>query len=248
MSVMADVCAHAGGLRSSAVSSDSLPPSHPVTPGSASVVTPGLPSPGFSLLPGGGGQRGEGLMEQLEASAMAQEAEDRLAQLMMDDELSDARLGGLDGELLGDLGGEDTGLGKLGGLEGELTDEGRLEGEGGRLGMLEGRMGEWGEGRGLGGEGRLRLLRELGEGPRGLDTASKLEGERRLGSLEDVEQPESVSGVVRPSHMELSWVPEASFTAGDGLMRSNGDMVTSYEPTQDPEDSERLDPSRGVAR
>ena len=182
MSVIADVCARAGGLQYSMMTGDT-PTSQPPTPTVPGCLpSPALPSPALGLLPAAGEQVGtDGVLEQFEASALVQEAEDRLAQLMMDEELSDARLGGLD--------------------EGVTL----LEGEGG----LE-------------------------------------EEEERVGGLGGVEAAGSNGVESRPSHMELRWGGEVSLTAGGGSL-SVGEG-TSYGTTQDPQESDRLDPGKTVAR
>ena len=216
--MIAGVCAGAGGLVSSTVDSSSVTStptvSGPVTP---SVGTPGLPSPSLALLATENtdqqGERSE-LLEQFEASAMAQEAEDRLAQLMMDEELSDARLAGVDGDM--EL---------LGGLEGEerrQVDEGVLGGMGGQ---------------------------EQFNGDKSGISDSKLERSIRR-YVEDTEATFGQDGVLpRPSRMDLNWMPEPSVPTEVELSRTADEtMCTTYEPTQDPEEYERLDPSRSVSR
>ena len=104
--VIADVCRRAGGVQSSNAVTTPQPmtPHQPVSQPSTPLM-PVVPFPSSLGLPpsglpagaaAGAGGEGGGLLEQFEASAQAQEAEDRLAQLLMDEELSDARLGGED--------------------------------------------------------------------------------------------------------------------------------------------------------
>lgn len=86
MKVIASMCKQAsGGQTSTPEISNFQPSSLPVTP-----VTPPLASPDAVNVPSYQGNYG---LECFEANSMAQEADDRLAQLLMDEELSDARLG-----------------------------------------------------------------------------------------------------------------------------------------------------------
>ena len=98
MKVIADVCGRAGGIRPSSVTTPTHPSSLPHTPNTAALpVTPivsTLSSPPISTSGSQTSQPNDGdRLEYFEVTAMAQEAEDRLAQLAMDEELSDARLG-----------------------------------------------------------------------------------------------------------------------------------------------------------
>ena len=117
--VIADVCARSGGMSSDkAVSTPTLPlsiagtptltPNQSLTPGALPVLGPAH----LEVWSEGGG-----VLEGFEA---AQEAEDRLAQFTMDEELSDAWLGGEGSAFLGvDEGNVE------GGMEGGMTEGGR---------------------------------------------------------------------------------------------------------------------------
>ena len=99
LKVIGDICSVAGGLQSSGVSNGdsratspseclSLPQTPDVSSASDVILSPHV-SLGGSNFPS---HQENGVVSSFEASSLAQEAEDRLAQLMMDDELSDARL------------------------------------------------------------------------------------------------------------------------------------------------------------
>lgn len=198
MGVISDVCGQSGGLDgdsvvSSIASTPNLPTNQPVTPMQALLpgpLTAGPPILGLSL-PTDLDTQDSATLEQFEASSLAQEVEDRLAQLVMDEELSDARLAQLVvGEEI-EIGGsrvaagmdsDPTVLGLGGGVEG-VSD-------GGRLSLLDIES--------------SKATRDWSDGGGGDDSAD-----------------------------------------GGG---DDGGMVTSYETTRDPKETERLENSSHVAR
>lgn len=171
MGVIADVCGRAGGVSAGedvAATTPTLPPSVPSTltltplqpPTSGASISLGSTHPGVW-------SGGNGMLESFEVSAMAQEAEDRLAQFTMDEELSDARLGGLEEEM------EGFGETRLGGVEQEMGgfsyQDSHTAGSGDRLsvGVLELR---WKEGVGAGGGSSMEPKWEEGVGAGGVSS------------------------------------------------------------------------------
>lgn len=116
---------------------------------------------------------------------MAQEAEDRLAQLIMDEELSDARLGDLDG----------------------VVEQPELHSEAEYLNDHDGTHAS------------------------GYDDA----GAARASVVGD------------PAHVGLGWGSQVPGSAGLGSYME-GNMVTSYQSTLDPRETERLEQSTSVAK
>lgn len=183
--MISDVCGQSGGLDgdsvvSSIASTPNLPTSQPVTPMQALLpgpLTAGPPILGLSL-PTDLDTQDSATLEQFEASSLAQEVEDRLAQLVMDEELSDARLAQL-----------------VVGKEIEI------------------------------GGSRVAAGMDLGGGVEGVSDGGRL-------SLLDIES----------SKATRDWSDGAD---GGG---DDGGMVTSYETTRDPKETERLENSSHVAR
>lgn len=187
--VIVEVCQRASGLPSDSnpqqPSSQAATPSQPATPHQpfSHPTTPLMPfqpslalaSPGVSAT--AIGSEGSALLEQFEA---AQEAEDRLAQLLMDEELSDARLAGEEDE-------------KHLKLQSELTY--------------------------LNSEPTLKCM----------DQSANVEESKE-------------SGFASSKEWEVQ-----NETGGSGS-EDRGSMVTSYQPTHDPQETERLEQARTVAR